>query len=581
MNQLRALSFAIVAATILLSFGCQMEPSPDPAALATEVDRLADLYLERQMEHMPERGYIMGVPPERHDGLFDNSVMAYERARREEDEMIAELDLVPADALTDTPQWVTAGLLREALEASRGLRVCRRELWNVNHFEGWQAYYPTLAEMQPVGTPELREQALARWRKLPTLIDNEVANLRRGLEAGYTANRAVTARVIVQIDRLLAVPVEESPFMSPALRDETPEFVEEFRTLVALEIVPAAKRYRDFLNDTYLDQARESLAVADNPNGHACYAAMLRFHTTLDRTAEEVFELGSRTVQRNRQEVIELGRERYGTDDFAEIVRRAQADPSDTFVDRDEVFSFARDAVERSMTVLDGWFGLKPEHECIVKPHPEYQEGTGIGPRYEVGDGERPGIYRITLSNPEAQSKGRSEVVAFHEAYPGHHLQLTVAQELEGLHPMSQVAWYTSYGEGWARYAEALAEEADLYSSPVALILRRAWPARGMVVDPGIHVMGWSREQAREFMIVSGSVPEEEADDMVDRIAIWPGQLTAYDSGGLEIFALRRKAEEAFGEDFDIREFHDRVLENGAVPLWMLRRHVEAWIESR
>ena len=580
MKKLGVLSFALVATAALLSLSCQTEPPPDPAALAAEVDRLADLYAERDVARMPEKGYFMGFPPERHDGLFNNSTEAFERTRREDDEMLAELDLVPTDALAGTPQWVTTGLLREALEASRDLRVCRKELWKVDHMRGWQVYYPLLAGMQPVGTPELREQALARWRKLPTMLANEIANLQRGLKAGFTANRAVTKRVIAQVDGLLAVPMEQSPFTAPARHDETPEFVEEFGKLVSEEIVPAIERYRDFLRDIYLAEARESLSITANPDGLACYSAMLRSHTTLRRTPEEVYELGSRTVDRYRSEVIELGAARYGSDDFTEIVRRAQTDPSDRFADRDEVLAFARDAVERSTAVIDDWFGLKPARECVVEPYPEYQEGTGVGARYESGDGVRPGTYRISLSNPEAQSKGNSEITAFHETNPGHHLQISIAQTLEGVHRVSMMVPNAGYDEGWARYAEALAEETGLYESTTAMILRRAWPARGMVVDPGIHVMGWTREQAREFMTVSGRVLEEEADDMVDRIAAMPGQLTAYDSGGLEIFALRREAEEAFGEGFDIREFHDRVLENGSVPLWMLRRHVEAWIDA-
>jgi uncharacterized protein (DUF885 family) len=151
---------------------------------------------------------------------------------------------------------------------------------------------------------------------------------------------------------------------------------------------------------------------------------------------------------------------------------------------------------------------------------------------------------------------------------------------VEGLHPISQIIWFSGPGEGWARYSEALAEEMGLYTTTTGPIKRRAWPARGMVVDPGIHLFGWTREQAIEFIMESGRFPESMGDELVDRIAILPGQLTAYDSGGLEILALREMAEEAMGEDFDIREFHDRILENGTIPLLQLRAHVTAWIED-
>ena len=154
-------------------------------------------------------------------------------------------------------------------------------------------------------------------------------------------------------------------------------------------------------------------------------------------------------------------------------------------------------------------------------------------------------------------------------------------QAVEGLHPVTRIIWFSGPGEGWARYSEALAEEMGLYQSTSGPILRRAWPARGMVVDPGIHLFGWTREEAKAYMAESGRFPVSSGDEMVDRIAIIPGQLTAYDSGGLEILALRRQAEEALGDDFDIREFHDRVLENGTIPLGYLRQHIEAWIASK
>jgi len=213
-------------------------------------------------------------------------------------------------------------------------------------------------------------------------------------------------------------------------------------------------------------------------------------------------------------------------------------------------------------------------------PFPAHAEGTGRSAHYRPGSEDRPGEYRIPLHKPEEQSRGNAEAVAFHETWPGHHLQVAVGQSVEGLHPVTRIAWFSGPGEGWARYSEGLAEEMGLYTTTTGPILRRAWPARGMVVDPGIHLFGWTREQAKEFMLIAGRFPESEGDAMVDRIAILPGQLTAYDSGGLEILALRREAQAAMGDDFDLRAFHDRILENGTIPLGPLRTHVEAWLQE-
>jgi len=221
-----------------------------------------------------------------------------------------------------------------------------------------------------------------------------------------------------------------------------------------------------------------------------------------------------------------------------------------------------------------------PTQPVVVTPFPEHEEGTGRSAQYRPGAEDRPGEYRIPLHKPREQRRGNAEATAFHEAWPGHHLQVAAGQAVDGLHPVTKILWYSGPGEGWARYSEALAAEMDLYTTATGPILRRAWPARGMVVDPGIHLFGWTREQAKEYMLKSGRFPESMGDQMVDRIAILPGQLTAYDSGGLEILALRREAEAVMGEAFDVREFHDRVLENGTIPLRQLRAHIERWISD-
>jgi len=227
---------------------------------------------------------------------------------------------------------------------------------------------------------------------------------------------------------------------------------------------------------------------------------------------------------------------------------------------------------------MPNWVSAMPGQPVEVVPFPEHEEGTGRSAHYRPGTSERPAEYRIPLHQPEEQSRGNAEATAFHETWPGHHLQVAVAQSVAGLHDVTQIIWFSGPGEGWARYSEALAEEMGLYDTTTGPIKRRAWPARGMVVDPGIHLFGWTREEAIEFMSESGRFADTLGDQMVDRIAILPGQLTAYDSGGLEILALRRQAEEALGEHFEIRQFHERVLENGTIPLQQLRIHIEAWI---
>ncbi len=550
--------------------------TPTAAEIVTDV---ADRYYAALLKHTPEIAYYSGLESERHDTIEDRSPQAREKFNAVIDELLHTLKAVNTNELAGQPEWITHAYIWQGLNDSVDRHVCRSELWNVNQMGGWQSDYPVLAELQPVGTAELREQSLARWQKFSAYIDQEIANLRQGLELGYSAPRSVVALVLDQMDGLLAIETEQSPFYSPAVRDTDPEFAAATKALVVDHIQPALQRYRDFLADEYMAQAREELSVTANPDGLACYQASLRGYTTLDRSGKEVYELGQATVTANKEKVIELGQQAYGLDDFEAIIQHVKADPDDYFTSKEELLEFSRAAVERAHAEMPKWVGIMPQQPVEVIPFAEHEEGTGRAAHYRAAGKDRPGEYRIPLFEPETQARGSAESTAFHETWPGHHLQVAVAQSVEGLHPITQVLWFAGPGEGWARYSEGLAEEMGLYQTVTGPIQRRAWPARGMVVDPGIHLFGWTRQQAVDFMMAANRFPEAQAIESVDRIAILPGQYTAYDSGGLEILALRKQAEERLGERFDIRSFHDRILENGGIPLRQLRQHVEAWID--
>ncbi|MEE8371972.1 MAG: DUF885 family protein [Sphingomonadales bacterium] len=200
--------------------------------------------------------------------------------------------------------------------------------------------------------------------------------------------------------------------------------------------------------------------------------------------------------------------------------------------------------------------------------------------RYESATRDRPGVFRFDPSTWKEETRGGAEIVSVHEGYPGHHLQISIAREATPLHPVSKLAFNSAYVEGWARYAEALAEELGIYSTDAALIERRSWPARGMITDPALHVLGWSDEEVKAVLIESGRFNEVTAERALDRISVLPAQLTSYDSGALELFALRKMAEEALGEEFDLKTFHGKVLEDGILPLWMLRQKIESWLKE-
>ena len=563
-----------------------VESAAEPAATdpiaesAADVTRVADRYYESTLQTTPEVAYFSGVEIARHDGMEDNSPEAYKAAEANIDEMLSALEAIDADTLMGRTEWITHAYLLQTLRSDVAQRVCRYELWNVSQMGGWHSGYAQIAQLQPVGTAELREQATLRWSKMAAYIDQEISHLKHGLELGYSAPRTVVQRVIDQVDGVLALEIEKSPFYSPAVRDGDEAFATSMQEIVENQIYPALQRYRDFLAGTYMENAREELSVTANPDGLACYEASLQAYTTLARSGKEVYELGQQTVAANKAMVIELGKAAYGLDDFAAIIDRAKNDSADRFTNKEELLQFSRDMVQRAESEMPKWVENMPKQPVEVVPFEEHEEGTGMSAHYRPSSADRPGEYRIPLYQPEEQSRGNAESTAFHEAWPGHHLQVAVGQSVEGLHPVTQIVWFSGPGEGWARYSEALAEEMGLYTTVTGPIKRRAWPARGMVVDPGLHLFGWTREQAIEFMMEAGRFPETMGDQMVDRIAILPGQLTAYDSGGLEILALRKMAEDAMGEDFDIREFHQRILENGTIPLIQLRAHIAAWIED-
>jgi uncharacterized protein (DUF885 family) len=561
-------------------------PRPVPAAASSAAERvtsLADEYTAAYFQAFPEDATFFSLPGTRHDRLRDNSPEGVRAWQAVEDSLLSRLQGIDADSLWGTPAWVTYGFLREALESSRGLRVCRNELWPVNQMGGWQAAFPVLASAQPIGTEDLRQQALARWNQLPRYLDTEIANLREGMRLGYTTPKHNVELVIEQLDGLLALRTAESPFFSPAERDPDPAFRKAWTEMLESRFYPAARRYRDFLKTEYVPAAREAIAVAANPDGAACYQASLRAYTTLDLTPEQMFANGERAVAEREDKVRELGQKVFGTSDLAQIHERLRADKSNRFQSRDEMMAFSRDAVERAKRAVPRWFGTLPKADVKIEPQPAYQEASSFSQYIPASeDGSRPGIYYIDLYKAEEKDRAEAEVTAFHEAYPGHHLQIAIAQERASAHPITRFVSNSGFAEGWGRYSETLADEMGLYSSDVNRLHLWAGVPTGMVVDPAIHAMGWTRQQAIDYTVAKqvDETPQAAA-NYVDRIAVLPGQMVTYGAGEREIRGLREQVQRALGDRFDIREFHDRVLENGSITLGMLHQRIERWLAEK
>lgn len=581
---MKEILLSVVAAMTLVSCG---KPAPAPALAdqSAALNSIADDYLEAALKVQPFAvvyGGIGDVVKEDLAAMEDNSPAALARLQQKEDRLAARLAAIDEAALSSRADLVLYDTLKEGLEASKDARVCRSSLWGVNHMSGWQNAFPQVAAAQPVETPVERAMALARWRQLPRYLDQEEKNLETGLAAGYSAPKRVVARVVAQLDAIVATPPEETPFLSFISRAEgDAEFRNAIRKLATEEIAPSIAAFRDFLRDDYMPKARDDLSIKAVPNGEKCYEALLRQYHTAAIGAKATFERGQKAVAANTAEVVQRGEAMFGLTEFSAVLQATRDNAANRFKSEQDLVDFTRSLAPVAREKVAPFFTALPAQELIVEPYPDYLKGTGQSSRYEPKPAsEGAATYRINTDDWRTQTKGEAEIVLVHEGWPGHHLQIATAYSIEGLHPITRLLGSTAYIEGWARYAEGLAEEAGLYESGYGAISRRAWPARGMVVDPGLHIYGWTNEQAAAFLIESGRFDETTAEVALDRIAVMPGQLTAYDTGGLEIAALRSQAVNRLGARFDVQAFHDRVLENGAVPLSALRRHVEAWISE-
>jgi uncharacterized protein (DUF885 family) len=568
-----------MAAAVLFSQASPHRASTQEAA--EQVERLADAYVSSQLNYDPTIAYSTGLDSPSHSRFADRTPRALNELHAQSDQILAKLKTIDATLVAGTHAEQTNAVLRETLESAQALRVCRAELWDVNQMQGWQVELVGIAEAQPVGTPEQRKAALQRWETFPRYLQVEISNLRTGLAAGYSAPKTVVQRVLEQLDGLTPESPEASPFFSPAKRANDSAFIHAFRNLVANRITPAIQEYKKFLQTEYLPHARESLGLSSLPQGAACYQAYLRRYTTTRRTPKEIYELGLATVDKSVAEVREIGSRLFGTSDFSEIVSKSLAAPANHFASKEELLAFSRDLIPESRAKSAPLFFDIPNQMVEIQPLPQYQEGSGVSSHYEANaNPKEAATFWIALAQWDHETRGAAEITVVHETVPGHHLQVSAAQRLGSPTRLAKLSFNSAYVEGWANYAERLSEESGIDGDDYERLHRRIFYGRSLVIDPGIHAFEWSRERAEEYAMQAG-MTKGDADEVIDRIAVEPGQLTSYETGGLEILALREEARKKLADQFDIRAFHQRVLELGILPLSALRSQIVAWFNSQ
>ena len=569
----------IIVFSTLLS-ACSKEPAETTSG---RIDRIAAEFVDAYYAHYPEEAFESGYPDAPNDRFGDHSAESRAAWDEKVDHWLQQLNSIDPSDLNGTPSAITYLFALDRLQAIQERRVCRTELWNISPtWTGWQTTVVDTLAGQPVDTATQRAAALARLADLPRFIDTEISNLRTGVESGYLAPQTNVTAVADQITSLLEMPTDDSPFFSPASRSGDVTFVERYRELLESDVTAALTRYRDFLVNQY--QGREQIGVRENPAGTACYAASVRYWSSLPMDAAEIHRAGLSNMSRIQGEMLVVARESFGTDDVSALLQDLKTNPLYTFASEQEMLDHIAAAVERGEAAVSDWFGNVPDARMVIVPYPAYEKNSGGG-FYSAGspDGRRPGTYKVGTYNPRGISKAGQESTAFHESWPGHHMQVNIALQNESLHPVLRYMWVSGSGEGWALYTEKLADEMGLYSSAVTrmgMLSDEAHRAARLVVDTGLHVMGWTRQQAIDYILENTALGIDNARYEVDRYAAVPGQATSYLIGSLEIQRLRALAERQLGDRFDIRVFHDRILENGAVTLPMLGMSIEAWIEE-
>ena len=560
---------------------CSDAPVDDSAE---RVNQIASDFVNGYFSQFPEEVYEVGYGGAPMNRFGDHSEVAMAEWDARVDQWLTLLNGANVEALAGTPEAVTYVFTREQLQTHVDRRVCRTDLWNISPtWTGWQFMFASTLAIQPIASPREQQDAIDRIVDAGRFLKTDIRNLRRGLDQGYAAPQSNVVAVIDQVTSLIDTHTDDSPLLSPATRSDDESFVSRYRDAYESTLIPALVAYRDFLMTDY--KGRDGIGVGNNPNGEACYAASVRYWSSVSMTAEQIHRAGLSEMARIQSEMLQIARDSFGTDDVKGLLAELRTNPEYTFSSEQEMLDYIGAAVQRGKEAVPKWFGNVPGAELVIIPSPAYEKDSGGG-FYSAGaaDGSRPGTYQVGTYNPQGISKAGPESTAFHESYPGHHMQVSLALANESLHPILRYIGVSGSVEGWALYTERLADEMGLYSSDIArlgMLSNEAYRAARLVVDPGMHVMGWSRDDAIQYMLDHTAEGIDSLTSEVDRYAAVPGQATSYLLGSLEIQRLRRKAEQALGDDFDVREFHDRILANGGVTLPMLGTTIDAWIAEQ
>jgi len=446
---------------------------------------------------------------------------------------------------------------------------------------------------QPFKTVKDYDNWLARGNKLPTLFDTDIANMREGIKAGVVQPRALMVKVVPQLDALIKDKPEDTLFWGPVKSlpadfsaADKQRLTAAYRTMIADRMLPAYRKLRAFINDEYLPATRDSVGLDKLPDGQAWYAYNARNTTTTEMSPAEIHQLGLDEVARIHGEIRKLMAETGFKGSLQDFFRFMQNDPRFSFRDEPALLAYYRALEARINKRIPEQFSLTPKAPFEIRAVEAFRAKSAAGGEYQSPseDGSRPGVFYVNTYDLPTRKTWDAEDLFLHEAIPGHHFQLALQQELQGVPAFRRFGGETAFVEGWGLYAESLGKSLGVYETPYdyfGYLQNELWRAIRLVTDTGLHSKGWTREQVIKYMLENSAESETQSTAEAERYIAWPGQALAYKIGELKIKQVRAKAEKELGSKFDVREFHAEVLKDGAVPLNVLEAKIDRWIASK
>jgi uncharacterized protein (DUF885 family) len=559
------------------------ENNPDQQLTA-----LMDNIWNWKVEHHPEFATSVGYATA-NDRWTDFSTAAIMSRKTRIERYLRELEQIDRNTLSEHAQ-LDYEVVQYNLQLEQSSHRFPQQYLQISQMDGVQSSVPYILKISPRSTLQDYENLLTRLSHVPVLIDQTIALLETGRQSGITQAGVSLRNLPLQIEGLLDENPQQSPLFEAFKHPSDQISARQRKTiqkraeqLLTDTVFPAFNKLKEYLVNSHLPGTRQSIALSDLPNGKAWYQHQISYHTSTNMTAEEIHKIGWSEVRRIRKEMNRVINNAGFSGNFKEFADHINSDQQFFFNNTEELLAGYRDLCKRADAKMPQLFYILPRLPYGVDAVATHLEKSSAAAYYYPGsiEASRAGMFYVNTYDLKSRPKWLMQALTLHEAVPGHHLQIAIAQELQDTHTLRKHLFWTAFVEGWGLYAESLGYDIGFYQDPYSEFGRLSMEmmrAIRLVVDTGMHALGWSRQQAIDFFKQNSATPEHDIVVEIDRYIVWPGQALAYKIGELKIKELRAQARRQLGEDFDIREFHDKVLDNGAVPLYMLENMIERWI---